>query len=161
VLVSAAAGGVGILAVQLAALAGARVIGTASRANHDYLRELGVRPVAYGDSLLEDLRAAAPHGIDVVLDNIGHGTVDAAIALGVPPHRINTIADYPARDRYPIGGVGGAAAGLQELSWIGEQIAAGAVKFPTVTTFDLPDVQDAYRQQMSGHGRGKLILTTR
>jgi NADPH:quinone reductase-like Zn-dependent oxidoreductase len=60
VLVHGAAGGVGHLAVQIAAARGASVIGTASESNHDYLRSLGVQPVAYGDGLADRVRALAP-----------------------------------------------------------------------------------------------------
>ncbi|MGH3241533.1 MAG: NADP-dependent oxidoreductase, partial [Spirillospora sp.] len=56
-LVHAAAGAVGTVAVQLARIAGATVIGTASEGNHEYLRSLGVVPVAYGDGLEERIRA--------------------------------------------------------------------------------------------------------
>src|SRR5690606_9017665 len=60
VLVSAAAGGVGLLAVQFARAAGATVVATASPANHDFLRSLGAIPVAYGDGQLQRLREASP-----------------------------------------------------------------------------------------------------
>ena len=71
VLVHAAAGGVGSFAVQLAAARGARVIGTAGEGNHEYVRGLGAEPVAYGDGLVERVRALAPEGVDVVLDYVG------------------------------------------------------------------------------------------
>ena len=81
VLVHAAAGGVGSFAVQLAALRGARVIGTASERNHDYLRGLGAEPVTYGDALVEDVRALAPEGVDVVIDLIGGEALEATPKL--------------------------------------------------------------------------------
>ena len=59
-LISGASGSVGSAAVQLAVVRGARVIGTASPANHEYLRELGAEPVAYGEGLVERVRALAP-----------------------------------------------------------------------------------------------------
>jgi len=59
-LINGASGSVGSAAVQLAAARGARVIGTASPANHDYLRSLGAEPVAYGEGLVERVRALAP-----------------------------------------------------------------------------------------------------
>src|SRR5215472_13665095 len=72
-LVNGAAGGVGSAAVQLAVARGARVIGTASQANHDYLRSLGAEPVAYGEGLVERARALAPDGVDAALDVAGSG----------------------------------------------------------------------------------------
>lgn len=65
VLVHAAAGGVGSAAVQIAVAKGARVIGTASERNHDFLRSLGAEPVVYGDGLAERVRELAPEGVDV------------------------------------------------------------------------------------------------
>ena len=70
-LIHAAAGGVGTFAVQLAAARGARVIGTASERNFEYLRSIGAEPVSYGDGLLERIRAIAPNGVDAVLDASG------------------------------------------------------------------------------------------
>ncbi|HEY0816521.1 MAG TPA: NADP-dependent oxidoreductase, partial [Pseudonocardia sp.] len=64
VVVSAAAGGVGTLAVQLARRSGATVIGLASEANHEWLRTHGVVPVTHGDGVAERIRAAAPEGVD-------------------------------------------------------------------------------------------------
>src|SRR5689334_25175168 len=87
-LVHAAAGSVGTVATQLARLAGATVIGTASPANHDYLRELGAVPVAYGDGLVEAVRAVAPGPVTVALDAAGRGAIAATVALDVPRDRI-------------------------------------------------------------------------
>ena len=58
-LVNGAAGEVGSAAVQLGVARGARVIGTASPANYEYLRSLGSEPVAYGEGLIERVRAVA------------------------------------------------------------------------------------------------------
>ena len=71
VLVHAAAGGVGILAVQIARATGARVIGTASEVNHEVLRGFGAEPVEYGEGLADRVRAMAPDGVDVVVDFVG------------------------------------------------------------------------------------------
>ncbi|MDQ0644264.1 NADP-dependent oxidoreductase [Microbacterium murale] len=158
VLVSAAAGGVGVLAAQLAREAGARVLGTASPRNHDYLRSIGIEPVSYGPNLVDDVRRLAPEGLTAVLDNVGHGTIDAAIDLGVPPARINTIADYPAIAAYGVRGVGGATAGVKELAHIAGLIAAGAVDLPIDTVHPLEDAAAAYVQLMEGHARGKIVL---
>lgn len=74
-LVHGAAGGVGTVVLQFARQRGIRVVGTASEANHAYLRELGAVPVVYGDGLAERVRAAAPEGVDRVLDVAGLGDV--------------------------------------------------------------------------------------
>ena len=91
VLIGAAAGGVGVLATQLAVAAGARVVGTASIPNHDFLRELGAEPVTYGPGLVDRVRAVAPDGITVATDLWSDEVVYAAIELGVAPERISTI----------------------------------------------------------------------
>ena len=80
VLVHNASGGVGGYAVQLAVARGARVIGTASEANHDYLRALGAEPVVYGEGLPERVRELAPEGVDVVVDLVG-GVVEQTLAV--------------------------------------------------------------------------------
>lgn len=84
VLVSGAAGGVGAIAVQLAALRGARVIGVASPANHGWLSSVGVIPVAYGDGLTDAVRAVAPDGVDAVIDTYGGGYVALVPRAGCP-----------------------------------------------------------------------------
>jgi NADPH2:quinone reductase len=96
VLVSAAAGGVGHIECQLARLAGARVIGIAGRENHDYLRSVGVRPVAYGADLEEQIRTAADgRPVSALLDNYGDYEALAA-RLGVPAGRIRSSDDRRA-----------------------------------------------------------------
>lgn len=160
VLVSGAAGGVGILTAQLCVLRGARVLGTAGPRNHALLRRLGIEPLAHGDALAHHLRDAAPGGLTAVLDTVGHGTVDLALALGVPPDRINTVADYDARARHPIRGVGGAAAGAVELALIAQLIADGRVELPIDSVHPLDEVREAYARSISGHATGKIVLTT-
>ncbi|MGH3689465.1 MAG: NADP-dependent oxidoreductase [Microbacterium sp.] len=160
VLVSGAAGGVGILTAQLCALRGARVLGTAGPGNHALLRRLGIEPLAYGVDLAADLRAAAPDGLTAVLDTVGHGTVNLALALGVPADRINTIADYDARTRHPVRGVGGAAAGVTELATIAQLIADGLIELPIDSVHPLEGVREAYARSISGHATGKIVLTT-
>ena len=95
VVIHGAAGGVGLIAVQLAVLAGARVIATASEGSHAYLRELGAEPVVYGEGLVERIRALTPNGVDATIDAVGSDeAVDASVAL-VPDHnRIVTIAAF-------------------------------------------------------------------
>ncbi|MGB9184029.1 MAG: zinc-binding dehydrogenase, partial [Solirubrobacteraceae bacterium] len=68
VVINGAAGGVGQAAVQIARDRGARVIGTASEANHEFLRSLGAQATTYGDGLAERVRELAPQGVDAALD---------------------------------------------------------------------------------------------
>lgn len=159
VLVSGAAGGVGILSAQLAVRQGAQVYGTAGPRNHALLRRLGIRPLAYGETLARDLRAV-PGGFTAVLDTVGHGTVDLALALGVPPERINTIADYEARRRHPVAGVGGASAGARELALTAQLLAHGEIELPIDSVHPLGSVREAYARSIAGHATGKIVLTT-
>ncbi|MGG7464425.1 NADP-dependent oxidoreductase [Plantibacter sp. YIM 135347] len=160
VLVSAAAGGVGVLAAQLAVDAGARVIGTASESNHEYLRGLRIEPVAYGEGLLERVRALVPEGVDAVLDNQGRATLELAVALGVPKERVNTIADRPFATEHGFSGIGGADATIDDLAELGKRIAAGDLDFPIDSVYPLERVVEAYQHLIAGHLRGKVVLVT-
>ena len=106
VVVSAAAGGVGSVAVQLARRTGATVIGLAGERNHDWLRDHEILPVTYGEGQDERIRAAAHGSVDAFIDTFGGGYVDLAIGLGVSPQRINTIIDYEAVGRLGVHGQG-------------------------------------------------------
>jgi NADPH2:quinone reductase len=158
VLVHAAAGGVGSIAVQLAVHAGARVVGTASEGNHAYLRELGAEPVAYGDGLVDAARAVAPEGFDVILDYVGGQAIDTAPDLLAPGGTIVSITDARARDE--LGGqyvwVRPDPAGLAELA---DLAARGVVQVEVSQTFDLDHAADAFRALETGHTRGKIVVT--
>lgn len=159
VLVSAAAGGVGLFAAQFALAAGATVIGTASEANHDYLRALGVTPVAYGPGLLERLRAVAPQGVDAVIDNSGQETVEVALQLGVDPTRINTIVYFAGVEKYGITAVGGGGKTAEDLGELARLVASGSIVLPSAATFPLAQVRAAYELLESRHLLGKVVLT--
>jgi NADPH:quinone reductase-like Zn-dependent oxidoreductase len=156
VLVSAAAGGVGVIAAQLAVRAGARVIGTASEANHEFLRSLGVIPVAYGSDLVAAIRAVAPEGITAVLDNHGAATIEAALTLGVPAERINTIA--ADADAFGVKGVGRGAANPRALEFLATLVESGELILPIEQTFGFDDIVAAYSRLEQGHLRGKIVV---
>ncbi len=157
VAVSAAAGGVGSIAVQLAKRAGAEVIGIASPANHDWLKAHGVEPAAYGEGLDDRLRLA---DLNAFIDCHGGGYVKLAIELGVPKQRIDTIIDFAAAQQYGVKTEGAAewktAATLAELAAL---IAAGELDVPIAATYPLADVRAAFRELERGHTRGKIVLT--
>ncbi|GAA4672939.1 NADP-dependent oxidoreductase [Frondihabitans cladoniiphilus] len=87
VVISAAAGGVGSLECQLAMVRGAKVIGTCSPHNHDYLRSIGVVPVTYGEGIEDRIRKAAGRDVTVFIDNFGGDNPTLSAALGVDPSR--------------------------------------------------------------------------
>ncbi|WP_213814064.1 NADP-dependent oxidoreductase [Glaciihabitans sp. dw_435] len=160
VLVSAAAGGVGLLACQLALATGATVIGTASLRNHDFLRSIGVVPVEYGEGLAERVRDASRGRVTAVLDYNGAETIDAGLALGVHGSRINTIVARGHASEHGIGGVGGQAASLDNLLELAELIAGGSIVLPIDSVFPIQRVAEAYTRLSLGHTRGKSILVT-
>jgi NADPH:quinone reductase-like Zn-dependent oxidoreductase len=159
VLVSAAAGGVGILACQLAKRRGARVIGTASLENHEYLRSLGIEPVEYGESLVDAVLAIAPDGITAALDNHGRASVDAALALGAPASRINSIADYGAAEKYGTLSAGASSASADDVAMVAMLVAVGEVQLPIDSTYPLEEARAAYERLKDRHVRGKIVLT--
>jgi NADPH:quinone reductase-like Zn-dependent oxidoreductase len=158
VAVSGAAGGVGVLVVQLARLAGATVIGLASEPHHAWLTEHGVIAVTYGDGVAGRIRQAAAK-VDAFIDTFGAGYVELALELGVEPSRIDTIANFEAVERYGVKAEGNAAgASAEVLAELAGLIAAGKLEVPIAATFPLAQVQDAYRELGEGHTLGKIVL---
>jgi NADPH:quinone reductase-like Zn-dependent oxidoreductase len=156
VLIGGAAGGVGVFAVQLARLAGARVLGTASEASFDALRRLGAEPVRYGDGLAGRVRAVAPDGITSASDLFGTEAAYAALELGVPAERVSTIA---ARDPgLTAKAVGGADAGRADLERIATLIADGRLTVPIAARYPIERVHDAVALQASRHVHGKVVI---
>ncbi len=158
VLVGGAAGGVGVFAVQLAKLAGATVIGTASQSTFEFLRQLGAEAVAYGPGLADRVRTLAPDGVTAATDLFGTETAEAALALGVPPERISTIAAGPN----PPGGVRatwGSEAGPADLERITDAILVGKITVPIAATFPIEKIRDAVALQAGRHVHGKIVIT--
>ncbi|WP_103348829.1 NADP-dependent oxidoreductase [Amycolatopsis sp. CA-128772] len=159
VVVSGAAGGVGSLVVQLAKLAGASVIGLAGEANHEWLRELGVIPVSYGDGVLERIREAAVDGVHAFVDTFGDGYVELALHLGIHPGRIDTIIDFAAAEKYNVKADGNAAAASADvLRELGLLLDKGLLTLPIARVYPLEEVRDAYRELEQRHTRGKIVL---
>ncbi len=160
-LIHAAAGGVGLFAVQLARARGARVIGTASETNHAFLRSLGAEPVAYGEGLRERVLALAPDGVDAVLDASGRGELPLSIELAGGTERVITIAapDAAAHGVAFSGGTGGptvdtAAAIPLALELLGQ----GRLQVPIHRAFPLAEAANAHAESERGHLRGKIVL---
>jgi NADPH:quinone reductase-like Zn-dependent oxidoreductase len=159
VVISAAAGGVGTIAVQLARLKAARVIGLASEPHHQWLADHGAIPVSYGEGVAERIRQVAAGPIDAFIDGYGHGYVELALELGVRPERINTIVDFPAVEKHGVKFEGNAAAANADvLTEIARLIDEGQLEIPIANTYPLSDVQAAYRELESGHLLGKIVL---
>ncbi|GAA1586455.1 NADP-dependent oxidoreductase [Kribbella karoonensis] len=161
ILIHGAAGAVGSVAVQLAKAAGLTVIGTASAANHDYLRTIGAIPVAYGDGLIERVREAAPQGVDAVFDTAGKGGLQESIELRGGTDRIITIADFGAAELGILTSGGGTASPDEVRAALDTQLQAAAEGKLTIriaATFPLQEAAAAQELSESGHARGKIVV---
>ncbi len=156
VLVHAAAGGVGSLAVQIARALGAEVIGTASERNHDYLRSLGAKPVTYGDGLEGRVREIAPGGVDAVLDLVGGDALQVSPSLLAPGGRLASVADGA------VVGLGGSYVFVRpdtaDLTELGALVERGELKVEVASVYPLEKAADAFRESMGGHTRGKIAI---
>lgn len=150
-LVHGAAGAVGSLAVQLAVAAGTRVLGTASPANNDYLRSLGAEPLTYGDGLAERVHAAAPVGVDLVLDTAGRDTL---ATTPIAARRVVTVADFaaPGAETVFVRRRDGDLRALVSL------VEKGVLKVRVAATFPLEQAAEAQRLLAGGHAPGKVVL---
>ncbi|KXX54213.1 NADP-dependent oxidoreductase [Rhodococcus sp. LB1] len=157
VLVSSAAGGVGIIAAQLAKLSGAVVVGSASNRNHELLSGLGVLPVMYGEGLVDRITTVAPQGITAALDTHGVETIDAAIALGVPKERIVTVAAHGDDTRGTVA-VRSMNATSDDVTSLVRAVAEGDVVLPIETVHGLDELVTAYTTLRMGHVRGKIVV---
>ncbi|MGY0020959.1 NADP-dependent oxidoreductase [Streptomyces sp. YJ-C3] len=158
-LVNGASGSVGSAAVQLAVVRGARVIGTASPANHAYLSALGAEPVAYGEGLVDRVRALAPDGVDLALDVAGSGVLPELIGLVGGPEHVLTVADFMGAQEHGVRfSRGDSGRAVHVLAEIGELVDTGRFSLPVAQTFPLAAVAEAHRVGENGHMRGKLVL---
>jgi NADPH:quinone reductase-like Zn-dependent oxidoreductase len=166
VLIHGGAGGVGVMAVQLAVARNATVVATASAGKHELLRGFGAIPVSYGAGLADRVREAAPQGIDAALDLVGTDeAVDVSLELVPARSRIVTIAAFgrAADDGIVlIGGGPGADPGTELRAAARSTLAAaagsGSLKVLVAKTFPLAQAADAHRELMAGHVTGKLVL---
>jgi NADPH:quinone reductase-like Zn-dependent oxidoreductase len=158
-LVNGASGSVGGAAVQLAVARGARVIGTASPANQEYLRSLGADPVAYGDGFSDRVRTLVPGGVDLALDVAGSGVLPELIALAGGPGNVLTIADFRGAQEHGVRfSRGDSGRAVHVLTELGPLIESGRFTLPPIRIFPLADIAEAHRAGEDGHVRGKIVL---
>lgn len=166
VLVHGGAGGVGLMAVQLARHRGARVIATASERNHGLLLHLGAEPVTYGDGLLKRLRAVTRDGVDAAIDCVGAPqALEVSLALGIANDRIVTIENFQGAIDTGVKSIGGGPgadpgaairrAAQPEIAQLAED---GVLSVVVAETFSLDHAAEAHRVQAGSHPAGKLIL---
>lgn len=154
VLIGGAGGGVGVFTVPLARLAGARVIGTGSAGSAEALRALGAEPVAYGDGLVDRVRALAPAGVTAAIDLHGTETAHAARELGVPDDRITTIAAQ-IDGITPANGANAAPGAVDEIAGL---VAAGRLRVPIAARFPVTQIRAAVALQAGRHVHGKVVV---
>ncbi|MBL7254143.1 NADP-dependent oxidoreductase [Paractinoplanes lichenicola] len=154
-LVHAAAGSVGTVATQLARLAGATVIGSASLENHDRVRRQGAVPVTYGPGLVSEVRNLGLQPT-VALDCAGAEAIAQSVQLGIAPERIGTIVDDKAAAEH---GTRVVRAGRdpKRLAHVIDLAAQGKVRMP-VQAFPLAEVVEAHKAVESRHSHGKVVL---
>jgi NADPH:quinone reductase len=166
VLIHGGSGGVGLMAVQLAAIRGATAIATASPARHDLLRDLGAIPVAYGPGLADRVAAAAPGGVDAAWDLVGTDEAwDVSMALVPDKARVATIVAFARGLRAGIkvlGGAPGADPGteIRERARLELARLAGDGKLRVLVSqaFPLAEAAAAHRAIADGHTLGKIAL---
>lgn len=157
-LLHGAAGSVGGIAVQLAVARGITVVGTASPANHEYLRSLGAEPVAYGQGLADRVRAAAPQGIDAVFDAAGKGALPVSIELrGGTTERIVAIVDLPGAREAGVAFSSAVHSAAVVEKHVGLAVD-GRLRVPIAGVFPLADAARAHELSEAGHVPGKLVL---
>lgn len=166
VLVHGASGSVGLIAIQLAVLRGAQVVGTASAANQALVREHGAEPVVYGDGLADRIRALLPEGVDVALDTVGTDeALDTSVDLVADRDRIASIAGFARGQELGIkllGGGPGADPGndirLGARAELIQLAADGKLDLIIGATFPLSEATAALELVAGGHAGGKVIL---
>lgn len=158
VIVHAAAGGVGSIAVQLARAKGARVVGTARPENHDYVRSLGAMPVAYGDGLLTRVRNAAPEGVTaaIVAANSDEA-LQSSVELVADRARIGVVSFNPLSQSLGLKRISTqrSTAGLIALTQLYE---ADQLKVHVQDTLTFGEAAKAHELIEAGHVRGKIAL---
>jgi NADPH:quinone reductase-like Zn-dependent oxidoreductase len=156
-LVHAASGGVGSLAAQIAVARGARVIGTASEANHSYLASIGAQPVAYGDGLADRVRELVPDGVDAVLDTAGRGVLATTPFLGKPGVRVASVVDATAyRGTVPVF----VRMDQTDFKALVQLVETGKVAVRVARTYPLVQAAEAQTFLAEGHSQGKVVLIT-
>ena len=155
-LVHNGSGGVGGFALQMAVLAGVRVIATGSPVSHDRLRRLGAEPVAYGPGLVPAVRALAPSGVDAVADFIG-GVLEQTLAVLVSEGRHASVADLHVVEH------GGryiwVRPDARELDRLSALVGKGRLKVDIAASYPMERISQAFAASMAGRSAGKIVLT--
>ena len=162
-LVDGAAGGVGSVAVQLAAARGVHVIGTARTGNHAFLRQLGATPITYGPGLRDRIAALGRARVDRALDVAGAGSLTELLAVTGDPAAVVTLADFSASEhgvRLSMGTMAGEPDGRHGLHAAARLSREGRFTMPVEADFPFAKAADAHEAVQRGSRRGKIVLST-
>jgi len=161
VVISAAAGAVGSIEAQLAKLTGATVIGTCGDRNFDYLRQLGIAPVKYGDGISNRIRTAARKPVTCFIDNFGQDGRALAQELGVPDSRYRSSLDRRDTELRLLDDDPDAVAhGTHQLERLAQLAADHAFTLLISGFYPLSSIVEAYGDLQLLHSRGKIVLGT-
>lgn len=156
-LILGVAGGVGSAAAQIARARGLHVVGTAADRNREYVEGLGAVQVRYGEGVADRIRAAAPDGVDGLLDLIGGEDLREAAAVLADRTRLVSTADPDTA-----AALGGSAVrrapGAATLGELARLVATGALDPRVTGTYPLDRAPEALAEVETGHARGKLVL---
>jgi NADPH:quinone reductase-like Zn-dependent oxidoreductase len=156
--IDGAAGGVGSAATQIAKARGATVIGSASEARQDYLREIGAIPVVYGEGMVERVRALDAGKIDAVLDAVGKTPIEDLISLAPEPSQVVSIANFGAAAAGArVTGGAGDSQPMKALAEAAELLEQSKLVIK-IQTFPFDRAAEAYQISLDGHPRAKLVL---
>jgi NADPH:quinone reductase-like Zn-dependent oxidoreductase len=150
-------GGVGIAAAQIAISRGARVLGTASASKRELVESIGAVHVAYGEGVVERVRAVAPEGIDALYDMVGGDALrelaplvtDKARLLSVGDSRLGVELGGPRIER---------ARNSAVLREVAKLAASGALRPSVTTVFPLDRAAEALALVEDGHATGKVVI---
>ncbi|MGW3613968.1 NADP-dependent oxidoreductase [Micromonospora sp. NPDC005163] len=161
IVVDGAAGGVGSVAVQLAAARGAHVIGTGRSDNHAFITELGATPTTYGPGLAHRIPALGVTRVDRALDIAGAGSLPELIEITGTPEKVVTLADFGAARhnvRISTGQLGGQPDGRHGLAEAAALFAEGRFRMPIEAVFTLDQAAAAHTAAGEGSRRGKIAI---
>ncbi len=154
-LVSGASGGVGSAVLQIARERGITVIGTASAANQDYLRELGALATTYGEGWVDRVRQLGR--VDAALDLAGSGVIAELVELTGDPGKVLSIADLGAPE-FGVRFSGVAGSVPDALAEAVDLISRGKLHIPVEKSYSLADAAAAHAGSHAGHTRGRRVI---
>ena len=162
VLIHGASGGVGMFAIPIAKIRGAKVFATASTANQDFLKQLGADvAIDYKTQKFEDIAKE----VDVVVDGVGGETLTRSYSIvkrgGILVNLVGRV-DQAQLDKHGIRGVSlEAEYSGDQLAHIGKLIDEKKIKVVVSQTFPLAEATEAQKEADTGHARGKIVLKVR